>query len=290
MRKWYLLLGLFCLTLGGSIYQFWALQREGGELTFAITQYSAKPLPKNDETIRIMTVNVAMGSKHFYIEWLYRGFLPAFIREHLDHVAQLIREQQPDVVILSEMAQNMLPFENNLVGYLAAQSEMHNWVFGEHHDRQIGWVRYIGGNAILSRYPLQLVPQPSDKLPSPLAILKFPYQPILVAGVHNDHQNWETNLKQTQQILQTLETRSAILGGDFNVPPESPSIRLLESSEQFSGEFHGPPTSPLFDDPPVTIDFIFAPIYWKLTDHRVIANKISDHKAVLSTFRVADVD
>lgn len=290
MRKWFLLVGLFCLILGGSIYQFWALQREGSELTFAITHHLAKPLPKNDETIRIMTVNVAMKSSYFYMKWLYQGFLPAFIKEHLDHVAQLIREQQPDIVILSEMAQNILPFENNLVGYLAARSEMHNWAFGEINDRQIGWVRYIGGNAILSRYSMQLVPQPSDQLPSPLVILKFPYQSILIAGVHNDHQSWETNLKQTQQILQTIETRPAILGGDFNVPPESPSIRLLESNGQFSGEFHGPPTSPLVDDPPITIDFVFAPIVWKLIEHRTIANKISDHKAVLSIFKVAEVD
>ncbi|MEY3220513.1 MAG: hypothetical protein RIT27_1870 [Pseudomonadota bacterium] len=286
MRKWYFLLALFFFVLGGSIYQFWALQREGRELTFAITSYSAKSLPKNNETIRIMTFNVAMGSKHFYVEWLYRGFLPFFITEHLDQVAQLIREEKPDIIILSEMAQNVLPFEHNLVGYLAQQSEMHNWAFAETTDRQIGWIRYIGGNAILSRYPLQLIPQPSDKLPLPLAALKFPYETVLVAGVHNDHQSWETNLKQTQQILQTLETRPSILAGDFNVPPESPSIRLLESSEQFSGEFHGPPTSPLFDNPPITIDFVFAPRTWQLVEHRVIANKISDHKAVLSTFKV----
>jgi endonuclease/exonuclease/phosphatase family metal-dependent hydrolase len=290
MRKWLLLLTLYFI-LSISIYNFWILQRNDGmALTFAITKHLPKSSLDNTNTISIMTFNVAMRSRYFYQRWLFKGFFPYFVREHLNQVATIIREAKPDIVVLTEMAQQMLPFEERLVAYLADQSGMHSWVFNEDNDQVIVFVRYIGGNAILSRYPLQYSPPPPDGLPSPLATLNLPSGLIWVAGVHNDHKNWQVNLNQTKQILNVLNNHSTILAGDFNVPPDSPSIRLLETSNLFSGEFHSPPTSPISDNPSVTNDYIFAPPTWKLLEHRVIANKISDHKAVLSTFKINTSD
>jgi endonuclease/exonuclease/phosphatase family metal-dependent hydrolase len=286
MRKWFLLLSL-CFILTISIYSFWILQRSGGmALTFAITKHLPKPLLEAPDKISVMTFNVAMKSRHFYEAWFFKGFFPSFIKEHLNQVANIIHEEKPDIVVLTEMPQQMLPFEERLVAYLADKSGMYSWVFNENDDKVIGFVRYIGGNAILSRYPLQCNPQPPNGLPSPLATLNLPSGSIWVAGVHNDHKNWQINLNQTTQIIGELGNHPSILAGDFNVPPESPSIRFLEASKLFSGEFHGPPTSPLFDNPPVVNDYIFAPNTWSLIDHRVIANKISDHKAVVSVFKI----
>lgn len=286
MRRWYLLL-ILCLVFAASVYKFWALQRNSGiTLTSAVTKHSPKPLVEPLDKISIMTFNVAMKSSHFYVQWLKRGLFPNYVREHLDNVASIIRQEKPDIIVLTEMAQEMLPFEQRLVGYLADRAGMHAWIFGEDDDQIIGFVRYIGGNAILSRYPLQCNPQPPDNLPSPLATLKLPSGLMWVAGVHNDHKNWQVNLQQTTQILGVLGNHPSILAGDFNVPPESPSIRFLEASELFSGEFHGPPTSPISDDPPVVNDYIFAPHTWTLIEHRVVANKVSDHKAVISVFKI----
>ena len=286
MRKLILFISL-CFLLVISTYSFWILQRNDGMAsTFAVTKHLPKSLLEASDKISIMTFNVAMRSRHFYKAWFSEGFFPYFIREHLNQVAMIIREARPDIVILTEMPQQMLPFEERLVAYLAEQSGMYAWVFNEDDDQVVGFVRYIGGNAILSRYPLQYNPQPPNGLPSPLATLNLPSGLIWVAGVHNDHKDWEINLRQTKQILKVLDEHPSILAGDFNVPPESPSIRFLETSKLFSGEFHGPPTSPVFDDPPVTNDYIFAPSSWKLLEHRVISNKVSDHKAVLSIFKI----
>lgn len=287
MRKWFLLLGL-CFILGISVYKFWILQRTSGiALAFAITKHLPKSSLEVPNKISIMTFNVAMQSGHFYKEWFYHGFFPSFIKQHLDKVAEIIREEKPDIVVLTEMPQEMLPLEERLVAYLADKSGMHSWTFNENNDQLIGFIRYIGGNAILSRYPLQCNPQPPNGLPSPLATLNLSSGLIWVAGVHNDHKSWQVNLNQTTQIIGVLGNHPSILAGDFNVPPESPSIRLLEASELFSGEFHGPPTSSvLSDNLPVTNDYIFAPATWTLIDHRVIANKISDHKAVVSVFKI----
>jgi endonuclease/exonuclease/phosphatase family metal-dependent hydrolase len=286
MRRWFLLLSL-CFILTISIYSFWILQRSGGmALTFAITKHPPKPLLEASDKISIMTFNVAMQSQHFYKAWLFKGLFPSFIKEHLDQVANIIREEKPDIVVLTEMPQQMLPLEERLVAYLADKSGMHTWIFNENNDQVIGFVRYIGGNAILSRYPLQCNPQPPNDLPSPLATLNLPSGLIWVAGVHNDHKNWQVNLNQTTQIMSRLGNHPSILAGDFNVPPESPSIRFLESSQLFSGEFRGSPTSPISDDPLVVNNYIFAPATWKLIEHRVIANKTSDHKAVVSVFKI----
>lgn len=286
MRKWLLLLCL-CFILTISTYKFWILQRNGGViLTFAITKHLPKSSLENTNKLSIMAFNVAMQSRHFYWEWLYHGFFPHFIKEHLNQVANIIREEKPDIVVLTEMPQQMLPIEDQLVAYLADKSGMHSWAFNENTDQVIGFVRYIGGNAILSRYPLQYHPQPPNDLPSPLATLNLPSGLIWVAGVYNEHKNWQVNLNQTTQIIGVLGNHPSILAGDFNVPPESPSIRFLETSKLFSGEFHGPPTLPISDDPPTTNDYIFAPPSWTLIEHRVIANKISDHKAVVSVFKI----
>jgi len=286
MRRWLLLLSL-CFLLGINAYSFWVLHRSGGmPLTFAVTKHPPKPLLEVSDKISVMTFNVAMQSQHFYKAWFFHGFFPYFIKEYLNQVASIIREVKPDIVILTEMPQEIIPFEDRLVAYLADKSGMHNWTFNENHDQFVGFVRYIGGNAILSRYPLQCNPQPPNALPSPLATLNLPSGLVWVGGVHNDQKNWQVNLNQTTQIIGVLGNHPSILAGSFNVPPESPSIRFLEASEMFSGEFHGPPTSPISDDPPVTLDYIFAPATWSLLQHRVIANKVSDHKAVLSVFKI----
>lgn len=227
-----------------------------------------------------------MKSRHFYVEWLKHWGFPSFIKQHVDSIAEIINKNQPDIVILNEVAQDILPFERDLVSYLAEKTQFHLWAFKESSDHFLGFIRSIGGNAILSRYPLQIKSMSNDLL-YPWMRLKFAnHDGIWVAAVHNDHRSWKVNLEQTQSILKLLKMQPTILAGDFNVPPESPSMQLLEKTKQFSGEFYGAATSPEWDNPSIPIDFVFAPAHWKLLEHRVISNTISDHKAVISTFRI----
>lgn len=286
MRRWYLLLTLI-IAICISIYKFWALQRHSGtSLTSSITQHAIKPFSVPLDRMSIMTFNVAMKSEYFYWSWFRQGFFPSYIREHLDAVASIIHQAKPDLVVLTEMPQEILPFEQRLVPYLADKAGMHAWVFGEIDDKVLGFVRYIGGNAILSRYPLECATQPSEKLPAPLATLKLPTTPIWVGGVQINTKDWQQNLQQTKHILSVLENYPSILAGDFNVPPESPTIRYLQSSQSFSGEFQGPPTSLVSNNLLITQDYVFGPNNWSLVEHHVISNKISNHRAVLSIFEI----
>lgn len=275
------------LILLGITYHVKSLQRHYISITFAPTQFEAKPLPGSNDTLRIMTFNIAMKSRHFFVEWFKYGGFPSFIKHHVDEIAEIINKNQPDIVILTEAMQDILPFEKHLVAHLANKTQFHQWAFTEDMDRHLGIIRIIGGNAILSRYPLQMKESEPNDLLFPWVNLKLQnQQDINITAVHNAHNSWKINLAQTKMILKLLNGQPTILAGDFNVPPESESIQLIEKTKQFSGEFHGPATSPEWDDPSIPIDFVFAPSRWELIEHRVISNTVSDHKAVISTFKI----
>ncbi len=287
LRKKYIVIISLLLISIGIFYHLKLLQESlHHTLPIGVTQFEAKSLPASNENIKIMTFNIAMKSRHFYIEWLKHWGFPSFIKYHVDGIAEIINKNQPDIVILNEVSQDILPFEKNLVSYLAEKTQFHWWAFKEDSDHFLGFIRSIGGNAILSRYPLQIKTMSNDLLFPWLKLTLKNQEDIFIAAVHNDHKSWKVNLEQTQAILKLLDMHPTILAGDFNVPPESPSMQLLEKTKQFSGEFHGQPTSPVWDDPPIPIDFVFAPAHWELLEHRVISNTVSDHKAVISTFRI----
>lgn len=288
MYRWYLAL-ILCLVFITSVYKFWALQRNSGiTLTSAVTKHSPKPLVEPINKISIMTFNMGMKSSHFYMQWLKHGLFPNYVREYLDNVASIIRQEKADVVILTEIAQEMLPFEKRLVGYLADRAGMYAWMFNEDDDQVIVFfVRYIGGNAILSRYPLQSYPRPLGNVLSPFVTLNLPSAPVWVAGVYNTSKDWQTNLQQTHQILNILGTYPTILAGNFNVPPQSPSIHLLKASERFNGEFYGTLLASMPELSAVN-DYIFAPPSWTLLDHRLITTNFSNHKIIVSSFKTGD--
>ncbi len=173
---------------------------------------------------------------------------------------------------------------------------MHAWGFGENYNFGIPFYRIVGGNAILSRFPLE----PVENIPlagrQPFYVTSnnrrmlwcaanIAGQRLLLAAVHTDSFNPDNNLRQTRQMLDYLDGRPAVLAGDFNAKPSEPSIELLERSGLFTGAVEGPLTFPA-RAPEQRIDFIFAPNSWELVEHRVIQNQASDHLPVVSTFRI----
>jgi endonuclease/exonuclease/phosphatase (EEP) superfamily protein YafD len=103
--------------------------------------------------------------------------------------------------------------------------------------------------------------------------------------VRNDSFDIDNNLVQVKAILRKLGRREALLAGDFNAPATSAPMKLLRESGRFSGAFDGPPTFPA-DEPAETIDFVLAPRSWTLLEHHVPRGGPSDHRAVVSTFRM----
>ncbi len=173
---------------------------------------------------------------------------------------------------------------------------MHSWAFGENYNFGLPFYRIVGGNAILSRMPLETVANPSLSGRKPFYVTKnnrrvlwcslhIGGQHILAASVHNDSYDSANNLTQTRQLLEYIGHRNAIMAGDFNSNPGEPSIELIRKTGNFQASFGGPLTFPS-SGAKQKIDFIFVPSEWELINHRVIQTNASDHYPVISVFRL----
>lgn len=223
----------------------------------------------------------------------------AAVQGRIDRIAKVIRDEQPDFVFLSEVLAECGPCPVDQVTAIASASRMHAWVFGEDFNIGVPGYRMVCDNAVLSPWPMESVTNISLVGRKPFYVTKnnrralwcaaqIGGRRVLLASLHNDTFDRANNLRQMQQILDFAGEREAILAGDFNAFPNWPAIQVVRESGRFVGEFDGPKTFPS-EKPERTIDFIFAPSAWELLEHRVIDNDVSDHRPIVSVFRVKTV-
>jgi len=247
--------------------------------------------------VKILAYNIAKGFVH-------NGGLKfadrAVVAGHIRRVAEVINAERPDLVFLSEVVFECAPCPLNQVVELAEATGMHAWAFGENYNIGLPFYRVAGGNAILSRRPLEGVANLSLAGRRPFyvtfnnrralwAAANFGGERVLLASLHNDSFSISNNLEQTKQLLTFADGRPAILAGDFNARPKERPIKMIQDSGLFSGAFEGENTFPA-RGPEKRIDFIFAPKSWKLLKHRVLEGDASDHRAVVSTFRLPSTE
>ena len=252
---------------------------------------SPAPNDGDPKTVKILAYNIA---KCFAYEGGRNFASVEDVRKRLATLATIIRKENPDLVFLSETVVECGPCPVNQVAELAELSGMHQWAFGENYNFGIPGFRMVGGNAILSRWPMQPVANPSLAGRKPFYVTKNNRRilwckiglggpDVYLGSVHNDSFEVENNEKQIEQILAYCDGKDAILAGDFNSLPEWGPIRRLRESKRFAGNFDGPPTFPS-DRPERRIDFILTPPQWKLRDERILCDDVSDHCAVVATF------
>ncbi|MDY0092794.1 MAG: endonuclease/exonuclease/phosphatase family protein [Candidatus Vecturithrix sp.] len=257
------------------------------------SQRAVNPTPFEGRTITIMAYNIAKG-------FIHQGGISFAAQEEvlkrLQQIADLINAEQPDLVFLSETIFECGPAPVNQITTLAGATDMSFWAFGENYNVGLPFYRIVGGNAILSRWPLETVANPSLAGRQPFYVtqnnrrilwckMTINGENIFLGSVHNDSYNLQNNLIQARQILDYLNGRPAILAGDFNAQPQEAPMQLFRKAGQFIWAFNGPLTFPT-SNPQQKIDFILAPAAWELLDHRVLQNNASDHLPIISTFRV----
>ncbi|MCP4404250.1 MAG: hypothetical protein GY801_43955 [bacterium] len=255
------------------------------------TTLQAEPVERDE--LKIFSYNIAKG-------FIHKGALnfedPDVAIEGMTRIAELIDTEKPDLVFLSEAVFECGPKQVNQVAFLTWLTGMQSFLFGENYNFGLPFYRIVGGNAILSKFPILPVGNPDLAGRKPFYITRNNRRilwgemtvngtKILLGAVHNDSFDIENNLTQTKQILDYLGDRPALMAGDFNANPHEDPMRLLQQSERFSGEFQGPKTFSA-GNPQQTIDFILAPKEWELIDHRVIQSDVSDHFPIVSTFRL----
>ena len=278
------LVGLF--VLNGTVLD------RAGTPEVVNTDHAASPPIAEGEQIRILAYNIAKA-------FVYGGRKfqsVAYVRDRLDQAAEVIRAEKPDLVFLSEAMRDCGPCPINQIGYLAERTEMHSWAFGENYNIGMPFYRVAGGNGVLSRFPLEGVANIDLPYRKPFYVTKNNRRTlicsteiggvdVLLAAMHTDSFNFERNAAQSEVIIEALSLQPAICAGDFNAMPDKPSMKLFRDSGRFTGEWNGPFTFPS-DGPNRTIDYVLAPAAWKLVEHKVITNLVSDHCAILSVFEV----
>lgn len=237
-----------------------------------------------NDTIRIMTYNV-----HHCNPSAEQGII------NIDAIADVINQQNPDLVALQEIDVNTLRSgKHNQAEELAKKTGM-KYFFGKAIDYEGG--EY--GVAILSKYEISgmmvyKLPTQAGSNGEPRVLttakINLPGAVIRFGSTHLDAQKADTNRQlQIQEInrIASEENLPFIIAGDFNAIPSSGIIKELD--KQFTRTCHQcDPTIPI-GNPNKAIDFIgFTPS----TKFAVIQTKVingikaSDHLPVIADIRL----
>jgi len=195
-------------------------------------------------TFRLMTYNVHQGFD--------AGQIPS-----LDAIVATIAHESPDVLVLEEVVRGwMIDEQHDVLSVLAQRLEMYYTFLPAIGD--------LYGNAILSRYPMEVVKRvpyaPGPTLRNqPRGALFVRIGDLLVVGTHLDHTSDGTFVRQDQvrTILREIgDATAVVVAGDLNAEGGDIEIRLFDQAGyQDLGQQAGPTTTG--DDPPKRIDYVW---------------------------------
>ena len=219
-----------------------------------------------------------------------------FVEGKLHGMAAVIRAERPDIVFLSEAVTECAPCNVDQVESLARACGLPFAATGEDYNVGVPGCRVVGGNAVLSRTPLTAVANPDLVGRRPFWVTRNNRRALVVSApiggrdvwllsLHNDSFSLRNNEAQVRQLVDLVGDRPAVWGGDFNAQPHQPPIGLLKAGGRYVGAWDGPPTY-IDGDRKERLDFVLAPAAWEHVETRVVADDTSDHRPVVSRFRV----
>lgn len=267
----------------------------------------------NPESLRIGTYNIAHGrgntSENFNGETAERK------RERISEIAQLIKNQDLDIVILNEVDFNSFWSGGvNQAEIIAREAGYPYFVEQRNADGAISFLSLRFGNVVLSRFPVvdaKHIPYPAFAWWESLILgckqgvictVELPDESHLrVVPVHLEHR-WaadDIRIESAEMIRAELEAADTpvILAGDFNTsPPGFKGVRANRIDRTalsvFLNDNTGLKTLPHDDTNPInktfpateprrTIDWIIVPNEWQILSREVIQTTLSDHLPVV---------
>jgi endonuclease/exonuclease/phosphatase family metal-dependent hydrolase len=220
-------------------------------------------------TFRLMTYNIHQGFN--------AGQVPS-----IDDIVATIDRERPDVLVLQEVVRGwMIDEQHDVLSVLAQRLEMYYTFLPTIGD--------LYGNAVLSRYPMQVTkrvsyaPGPTMRN-QPRGALFVRIGDLLVVGTHLDHNADGTLVRQDQvrTILREIADATAVVvAGDLNAEPSSIEIQLFDQAG-FSdlGQQAGPTTTG--EDPSKRIDYVWGLGVVGAQAHTTAENNLSsDHRGLI---------
>ena len=215
----------------------------------------------------------------------------------LPRIARVILSVKPDLVALQEVDQNTKRTGKvDQVAELSRLTKMKS-TFGSNIDFQGGHY----GNVILSRFPI--IQKKNFHLPNidageqrgvlKSAIKVSEDRSVFFLATHLDHRRpGEERLASAKFINQMIgisDTDPAILAGDFNDVPDSPTLKEI-GKLWLRTNTDVAPTIPVAK-PTRQIDYILVrpKKRWKLIESKVLGEEVaSDHRAIFSVIELID--
>ncbi|MCB9896478.1 MAG: endonuclease/exonuclease/phosphatase family protein [Planctomycetes bacterium] len=258
----------------------------------ALAAAARAPAPR---TLTVVAWNIAKAFVH-------RGgydFAPrADVEARLRAMADVLRPERPDLVVLSEVMAECGPCDVDQCAFLAEALDMPVAAFGECYAFGVPGFALVGGTAILARRPLRAlgcVDLPERKpfwittnnRRALLCALDLDGHELLLGALHCDSFDLADNARQAAFLRDLVGTRPALLAGDFNAEPRDASMRLWAATGRFTDVADAPPTFPA-KSPERAIDHVLAPADWTLLERRTLGGTLSDHLALLCRFALPD--
>lgn len=219
-------------------------------------------------TLRVMTYNIKKGNM-----------------SSLAQIAQVIRDQAPDLVALQEVEASV-PNQGKRLGDMLG---MHS-AFVHTNVNKVG-------NAVLSRFPVVKangIMLPSTSLQRALLITRFDIdgQPVRFGATHLAHDSHLDRMNQMTAILDRMNGANfQLLAGDFNAfPGKSPAVlemvnAAFDDAWVRGGEGRGATAPALNPSPGVRIDYVMLGRGYVSPVKAIVphAPTQSDHRPVVAT-------
>ena len=218
---------------------------------------------------------------------LHNGFNTSG-RLDLEALAAVIEESDADVVVLQEVSRGWVHAGAvDMLSWLAHRLEMHAAAGPTSPDNQ--W-----GNAILSRYPLDVL-QRADLPPAGMPLnrgyimaeVDLGDTPLRVIATHLHHITEEGEIREEQVpflISAWGQAPRTVIAGDLNAHPGTPEMDMLDAAGLLDAGLFGPSpgfTSPA-DAPRQRIDYIWVTPDLVPVDLDVIPTTASDHLPIVA--------
>ncbi|NLE36788.1 MAG: hypothetical protein GX621_02045 [Pirellulaceae bacterium] len=270
------------------------------------------------DSLRVVCWNVAHGRG--LAESNRRGGSREERRERLDHIAELLRRLDADVVVLNEVDFDASwSFGVNQAEYLAREAGYLHWAEQRNLDFRVLFWKWRFGNAVLSRRPIAdaaVVSFPgfsrwetilAGKKRGLVCTIDAPGGPLRVLAVHACHRSEAVRVASAERMIDLAGDGgpALVMAGDFNsTPPGFPgSNRDAQGGNAMerlddSGVVERRPKRPPGPDgmtfhsarPECVIDWILIPPGWRFDDYRVVLSELSDHRPVVADIRPGETE